>query len=124
MIDGYHVTNVDRDSQDKVNVDEVTIHNDDGNYTVTVTYAPNGKIVPVDPNGNPIPNVPTPQYPTDPNDPTKVTPDEPVPNVPGQTPETPTVTPTDPGKDTHVIYNVPTKDEGVVNVIVTDTTTG
>ena len=39
-------------------------------------------------------------------------------------PETPTVMPKNPGKDTEVTYNVPTKDEGVVNVIVTDTTTG
>ena len=124
FINGYHVTNVDRDSQDKVNVDGATIKNTDNNYTVTVTYAANGKIIPVDPNGNPIPNAPTPQYPTDPTDITKVTPNEPVPNVPGMTPETPTVTPTDPGKDTKVIYNVPTKDEGVVNVIVHDTTTG
>ena len=38
----------------------------------TVTYNKIGKIVPVDPNGNPIPNVPTPQYRNDPNDPTKV----------------------------------------------------
>ena len=28
----------------------------------TVTYVPNGKIIPVDPNGNPIPDVPTPQH--------------------------------------------------------------
>ena len=40
------------------------------------------------------------------------------------TPETPTVTPKDPGKDTKVIYNVPTQDEGIVNVIVHDETTG
>ena len=75
------------------------------NKTVTVTYTQNGKIIPVDPNGKPIPNVPTPTYPTDPSDPTKVTPDEPVPNVPGYTPSTPTVTPKDPGKDTPVPYN-------------------
>ncbi|MCH5378760.1 mucin-binding protein, partial [Limosilactobacillus reuteri] len=70
----------------------------------TVTYVPNGKIIPVDPNGNPIPDVPTPQYPTDPTDPTKVTPDEPVPTIPGYKPEVPTVTPTDPGVDTPVKY--------------------
>ncbi|WP_225432260.1 hypothetical protein [Limosilactobacillus reuteri] len=53
---------------------------------VTVTYAPNGKIIPVDPNGNPIPNVPTSQYPTDP---TKVVPNKTVPTVPGYTPDVP-----------------------------------
>ncbi len=124
VVDGYHVTNVDRDSQDKINVDNAIIHNTDADYTVTVTYAPNGKIIPVDPNGKPIPNVPTPQYPTDPTDPSRVTPDEPVPNVPGMTPETPTVTPKNPGKDTEVVYHEPTQDEGVVNVFVHDTTTG
>ncbi len=124
FINGYHVTNVDRDSQDKVNVDGATIKNTDNNYTVTVTYAANGKIIPVDPNGNPIPNAPTPQYPTDPTDITKVTPNEPVPNVPGWTPDQPTVTPSDPGADTDVVYRVPVKDEGSVNVFVNDTTTG
>ena len=69
---------------------------------VTVTYKPNGKIIPTDPSGNPIPNVPTPTYPTDP---TKVVPNEPVPDIPGMTPSTPTVTPEDPGKDTPVPYN-------------------
>lgn len=101
VINGYHVTNVDK----------VTLHNDDNSYTVTVTYAPNGKIIPVDPNCKPIPNAPTPQYPTDPN-------------IPGWTPSQLTVTPVDPGTDTDVVYHVPAKDEGVVNVIVTDTTTG
>ena len=83
VINGYHVTNVDKDSQDNANVDKVTLYNDDNSYTVTVTYAPNGKIIPVDPNCKPIPNAPTPQYPTDPNNLAKVTLDEPVPNIPG-----------------------------------------
>lgn len=72
----------------------------DGNIT-----SQNGKIIPTDPSGNPIPNVPTPTYPTDPTDPTKVVPDQPVPEVPDMTPSTPTVTPEDPGKDTPVPYN-------------------
>ena len=116
VVQGYHA--------DKASAGETTITPTDLNKEVTVTYAPNGKIIPVDPNGKPIPDVPTPQYPTDPTDPTKVTPDEPVPTVPGRTPDQTTVTPKDPGKDTDVIYRVPTKDEGVVNVIVQDTTTG
>ena len=120
VIDGYHVTGVSRDSKDNINVDSAAIKNSDKSYTVTVTYAPNGKIIPVDPSGKPIPNADTPQYPTDPTDPSKVTPNEPVPNVPGYTPETPTVTPTDPGKDTPVIYNPVKEQVAVVNYIDSD----
>lgn len=90
---------------------------------MTVTYTPNGKIIPVDPSGKPIPNVPTPQYPTDPTDPTKVTPNEPVPEIPGYTPSVPTVTPTDPGKDTPVPYTpvTPAKDQqALVNYVDAD----
>lgn len=97
VIDGYHA--------DKRTAGDTTVTPDDLNKTVTVTYIKNGKIIPVGPDGKtPIPNVPTPTYPTDPKNPTEVTPNEPVPNVPGYTPEVPTVTPTDPGKDTPVIY--------------------
>ncbi|MEY8663115.1 MucBP domain-containing protein, partial [Ligilactobacillus faecis] len=74
------------------------------NVTVTFTYAKLGKIVPVDPNGNPIPNVPTPQYPNDPTDPSKTVPNQPVPEIPGYRPVVPTVTPDKPGEDTPVIY--------------------
>ncbi|MCH5384900.1 hypothetical protein DKZ23_00415 [Limosilactobacillus reuteri] len=94
VVEGYHA--------DRAQVDGTTVTMED--QEVTVTYAPNGKIIPVDPNGNPIPNVPTPQYPTDPTDPTKVVPNEPVPTVPGYTPDVPTVTPTNPGEDTPVTY--------------------
>ncbi|PAV32958.1 hypothetical protein CI791_06755 [Leuconostoc lactis] len=75
------------------------------NITDKVVYKPMGKIVPVDPSGNPIPDAPTPQYPNDPTDPTKTTPDQPVPTIPGMTPEVPSVTPENPGKDTPVVYN-------------------
>ncbi len=116
VVDGYHA--------DKRTAGGTTITPDDLNKTVTVNYSQNGKIIPVDPNGKPIPNVPTPQYPTDPSDPTKVTPDEPVPTVPGMTPSTPTVTPINPGKDTPVPYNPVVNDKGEVNVFVHDNTTG
>ncbi|MCC4408525.1 mucin-binding protein, partial [Limosilactobacillus reuteri] len=66
VIEGYHA--------DKRVAGGETVTPDDLSKEVTVTYTPNGKIIPVDPDGNPIPNVPTPQYPTDPTDPTKVTP--------------------------------------------------
>ena len=126
VIDGYHVTSVSRDG-DGNNVAKVTVNHGDSDYTVVVTYTPNGKIVPVDPSGNPIPDVPTPQYPTDPSDPAKVTPDEPVPSIPGYTPEVPTVTPTNPGEDTPVVYTpdtpvTPVTVQGKVTYI--DDTTG
>ena len=80
-----------------------TVNNPD--VEETVTYSPNGKLVPVDPNGTPIPGVDTPTYPTDPNDPTKVVPNEPIPDVPGWNPVDPSpVTPTNPGEDTPVPY--------------------
>ena len=53
------------------------------NVTVTFTYAKLGKIIPVDPEGNPIPDAPTPQYPNDPTDPGKTTPDQPGVSSPG-----------------------------------------
>ena len=126
VIDGYHVTSVSRDS-DGNNVAKVTVNHGDSDYTVVVTYTPNGKIVPVDPSGNPIPDAPTPQYPTDPSDPAKVTPDEPVPSIPGFTPEVPTVTPTNPGEDTPVVYTpdtpvTPVTVQGKVTYV--DDTTG
>ena len=79
-----------------------------GTYNVDVPYTKNGKIVPVDPDGNPIPNAPTPTYKTDPKDPTKVVPDEPTPTIPGYSTHTKTVTPKNPGEDTPVVY---TKDK-------------
>lgn len=58
---------------------------DDPTHTYTVTYKPLGKIIPVTPDGNPIPNVPNPPYENNPTNPTQVTPNEPVPDVPGYT---------------------------------------
>ena len=97
VIEGYHA--------DKKVAGGLTATPDDPNVEETVTYTPNAKIVPVDPNGNPIPGADTPTYPTDPTDPTKVVPNEPIPDVPGYTPVDPSpITPTDPGKDTPVPY--------------------
>ncbi|MGF0083205.1 mucin-binding protein, partial [Limosilactobacillus reuteri] len=47
VIDGYHA--------DKKVAGGLTATPDNPNVEETVTYAPNGKLVPVDPNGNPIP---------------------------------------------------------------------
>ena len=101
VVQGYHA--------DKKTAGGLTATVDNPDVEETVTYAPNGKLVPVDPDGNPIPGADTPTYPTDPNDPTKVVPNEPIPDVPGYTPVDPSpVTPTNPGEDTPVPY---TKDE-------------
>lgn len=63
VISGYYA--------DKANAGGTTITPEDLNKKVIVTYAPNGKIIPVGPNHNPIPNVPQPQYLTDPKNPSK-----------------------------------------------------
>ena len=96
------------------------------NVTVTFTYAKLGKIVPVDPNGKPIPDAPTPQYPNDPTDPSKTIPDQPVPGIPGYRPEVPTVTPDKPGEDTPVIYVpvTPEKHVQTAKIVYVDTKTG
>ncbi len=97
-----------------------------GDMTATFTYAKLGKIIPVDPEGNPIPDAPTPQYPNDPTDPGKTTPDQPVPEIPGYRPEVPSVTPTDPGEDTPVKYIpvTPEKHVQTAKIVYVDTKTG
>lgn len=94
VVNGYYA--------DQANVPATAVTQND--IEKTVTYKQIGRIIPVDPNGKPIPDVPTPQYHNDPTDPTKVLPNVPVPNIPGYKPSVPTVTPTDPGKDTQVPY--------------------
>lgn len=79
--EGYHA--------DKKVAGGLTATVDNPDVVDTVVYTPNGKLIPVDPNGNEIPNAPTPTYPTDPNDPTKVVPNEPIPDVPHWTPVDP-----------------------------------
>ncbi|MDC2843045.1 mucin-binding protein [Limosilactobacillus mucosae] len=97
VVDGYHA--------DKKVAGGLTATVDNPDVEETVTYAPNGKLIPVDPNGTPIPGADTPTYPTDPNDPTKVVPNEPIPDVPNWTPVDPSpVTPANPGEDTPVPY--------------------
>ena len=97
VVEGYHA--------DKKVAGGLTATVDNPDVEETVTYSPNGKLVPVDPDGNPIPGADTPTYPTDPNDPTKVVPNEPIPDVPNWTPVDPSpVTPSNPGEDTPVPY--------------------
>ncbi|OYS20534.1 hypothetical protein CBF49_03665, partial [Lactobacillus taiwanensis] len=87
---------------------------------IELKYDPLGHIIPVTPDGTPIPNAPTPQYTNSPTNPSAVEPNEPVPNIPGYTPEVSTVTPTAPGTDTKVIY-VPIE-QGSITVTVHDVT--
>ncbi|MCI1336216.1 MAG: YSIRK-type signal peptide-containing protein [Lactobacillus crispatus] len=87
---------------------------------IELKYDPLGHIIPVTPDGTPIPNAPTPQYTNSPTDPSAVKPNEPVPSIPGYTPEVSTVTPTAPGTNTKVIY-VPIE-QGSITVTVHDVT--
>ncbi|ANY11883.1 mucin-binding protein [Leuconostoc lactis] len=117
VIEGYYLTAVPSNAEGTFG---------DDNVTVTFTYAKLGKIIPVDPSGNPIPDAPTPQYPNDPTDPTKTTPNQPVPSIPGMNPEVPAVTPNQPGQDTPVTYVpvVPEKQLQTAKIVYVDTKTG
>ena len=64
VVDGYHA--------DKKVAGGLTATPNNPNVEETVTYTPNGKLIPVDENGTPIPGTDTPTYTTDPDDPTKV----------------------------------------------------
>ena len=96
VIDGYHANKKIMGgrtvSPDKLHVQEV------------VNYTPNGLIIPVTPNGKPIPNAKRVRYKTDPVDPTKVLNNESVPEVEGYTPTQTTVTPSSPSESTPVVY--------------------
>ena len=101
------------------------------NLETTVEYHRLGKIIPVGPNGEPIPGAPTTTYQNDPNDPTKAITSQ-LPDVPGYTPTVSHVTPTDPGADTYIPYtqngnngnNGTTGNGGQVNGNGGNTTTG
>ena len=71
----------------------------------TVTYTKFGKIIAVDEKGNPIPGVEAVTYTNDPNDPTKAAMTL-VPEVKGYKADKTTVTPSNPGEDTKVVYKV------------------
>ncbi|QGY97441.1 YSIRK-type signal peptide-containing protein [Lactobacillus johnsonii] len=89
---------------------------------VVVKYSPVGKIIPIDKDGNKIPNAPTPEYnndPTDPTDPTKTTTTD-VPEIPGYHAEVPNVTPDNPLEDTKVVY---VKNTQVIDLVYVDTKT-
>lgn len=117
VIAGYHA--------DKATVGGLTATAEQPNVEATINYTPNGQLIPVDQDGNPIPGTPTTTYTTDPKDPTKVVTE--IPNVPGYTPTingqpvTPgSYTPTDPSGDTTVVYYK----NGGMTVVFVDETTG
>lgn len=88
---------------------------------VVVRYSPVGKIIPVDKEGNPIPDAPTPSYNNDPKDPTRIT-NTPVPEIPGYHAEISEVTPDPdkPGENTKVVY---VKNKQTIDLTYVDTTT-
>ena len=99
VVDGYHA--------DKKTAGGLTATVDNPDVEETVTYTPNGKLIPVDEDGTPIPGTDTPTYTTDPADPTKVL-NPTVPSIDGWKPKDnqpgDSITPADPGKDTKVPY--------------------
>ena len=105
---------------DKAEAGGKTVTPEHPEATDKVVYKELGKIIPVDPDGNPIPNAPTPQYTNDPNDPTKggVTP---TPVIPGYVTDIPNVTPSNPGADTPVVYR---KADQKAVITYVDQTTG
>ncbi|CCI87588.1 Putative mucus binding protein [Lactobacillus gigeriorum DSM 23908 = CRBIP 24.85] len=86
---------------------------------VVVKYSPVGKIIPIDKDGNEIPNAPTPEYNNDPTNPTKTTTTD-VPEIPGYHTEVPNVTPDNPLEDTKVVY---VKNTQVIDLVYVDTKT-
>ena len=88
---------------------------------IVVKYSPVGKIIPVDKNGAPIPNAPTPSYNNDPKNPTRIT-NTPVPEIPGYHAEISEVTPdpNKPGENTRVVY---VKNKQTIDLTYVDTTT-
>ena len=92
------------------------------NIEKTVFYYPNGKIIPIDKNGNPILGADQPVFPTDPHDPTKTVNGE-IPDVKGYHPEKgkpgDSVAPKKgkPGDDVSVVY---VKDDQLAQIIYRD----
>ena len=95
-------------SDDTVSINQTNPQNSDLNATANVDYYPMGEVIQVDRDGNQIPGTTPVTYPNDPTDPTKAG-EVTVPKAPeGWVIVTPgdgdPFTPTDPGKDTKVVY--------------------
>ncbi|WP_434349696.1 mucin-binding protein [Streptococcus sp. KHUD_014] len=106
---------------DKKEAGSKTVTPDQPEVTDKVTYKPLGKIIPVDPEGNPIPKAPTPQYNNDSEDPTKGG-KTPTPVIPGYVTDTPSVTPNKPGEDTPVVYRK-AEQKAIINYVDQNTGT-
>ncbi|WP_155519176.1 mucin-binding protein, partial [Limosilactobacillus mucosae] len=104
VVEGYYT--------DIASVDNIVLTPEHPTEEVTVKYRALGRIVPVDPEGNVIPNAPMPTYSNDPSDPTKTTTTK-TPDIKGYTKSEKEVTPTDPGSDTEVVYTPIIKDATV-----------
>lgn len=94
VVDGYHTDIKTVDAQPITREDRI----------VNVNYVENGRIIPIDEDGEPIEGADQPVFTTLATDPTKVMPDEIVPDVEGYTCELMTVTPHQPDKDLRVTY--------------------
>lgn len=78
---------------------------------VSVTYHLNGYLIPVDENGNEIPNVGPYQFATDENDPTKIALNQIVPDIEGYTHAQEVISPQSPDKDISIIYTTIPKED-------------
>ena len=90
---------------DWINEHQAGINNNDitlPDSVITVNYQKVGQIIPVDNKGNILGDAVS--YVNDPNDPTKVLTEQKVPTVAGYTSEKTVIKPTDPVKDTKVVY--------------------
>lgn len=82
---------------------------------VTVKYKPNGFLIPIDENGEKIPDVGPYQFATDENDPTKVAKHQIIPDIPGYTHAAETISPGDPENDLEITYTkIPVQEEMVI----------
>lgn len=81
------------------------------NFENIVIYEKNGRIIPVDENGDEILNVPRFYFETDPGDATKVLANESVPEIDGYVPCQHSVTPVNPSQSINVFYKIKSKKE-------------
>lgn len=87
---------------DKAIITGATISHSDTNQDITVTYYHVGKVIPLDPEWNRLPNVDPIDYVNNATDPTMV--EAIVPEIPGYTPVSKNITINDPKSDTNVFY--------------------
>lgn len=89
------------------------IDKEDEDIEVSVTYHLNGYLIPVDENGDEIPNVGPYQFATDEKDPTKIAPNQIVPDIEGYTHDQEIISPQSPDKDISIIYKTIPKHDAI-----------